>query len=288
MRIRNCLDCGAKQKWVFQDNQNNHNTKNYKSKTHSVKGIIRVEVCWALQYLYTQMKGAESDYWTINLSVQNKYWGTNKRKYFRDILSFCSLKYKKHKVFWKFWHGIPLILAVSAYMAETFAFHEKILQQWGNRLVNIVLQNLFIIFAVYFLYQSSANTQTYIDTENPTPLRNRVLRVMSPISKMPSSPKVVHLTSKNIRTPSKISSTKYNKNFVVVYLGQATQEVKVPDLLLPIKPMKEKNQPDAEFDMYVFDWKEKPKIIPEKKQRKGTRSSNRCSHTNVRRTLRRN
>ena len=111
---------------------------------------------------------------------------------------------------------------------------------------------------------------------------------MSPISKMPSSPKVVHLTSKNIRTPSKISSTKYNKNFVVVYLGQATQEVKVPDLLLPIKPMKEKNQPDAEFDMYVFDWKEKPKIIPEKKQRKGTRSSNRCSHTNVRRTLRRN
>ena len=163
MRIRNCLDCGAKQKWVFQDNQNYHNTKNYKSKTHSVKGIIRVEVCWALQYLYTQMKGAESDYWTINLSVQNKYWGTNKRKYFRDILSFCSLKYKKHKVFWKFWHGIPLILAVSAYMAETFAFHEKILQQWGNRLVNIVLQNLFIIFAVYFLYQSSANTQTYIN-----------------------------------------------------------------------------------------------------------------------------
>ena len=37
-----------------------------------------------------------------------------------------------------------------------------------------------------------------------------------------------------------------------IYLGQAIWEVKVPDLVLPIKPMKDNNQSDADFDMGVF------------------------------------
>ena len=46
-----------------------------------------------------------------------------------------------------------------------------------------------------------------------------------------------------------------------VYLRQAIREIKVPDLALPTKPTKEKNQSDAEFNMEVFEWKDNVKTV---------------------------
>ena len=46
-----------------------------------------------------------------------------------------------------------------------------------------------------------------------------------------------------------------------VYLGQSTLEGKVSDLALPIQPMKDNNQPDAEFDLEVFKCKENEKTV---------------------------
>ena len=45
-KIQSCLDCDAKHKWIFQANWSNHNPNSYKSKTHFLKGLIRVEVFW--------------------------------------------------------------------------------------------------------------------------------------------------------------------------------------------------------------------------------------------------
>ena len=42
MKIQNCLDCDASRKWLLEYNQTNQNPKNYKSKEHYLKGIIRV------------------------------------------------------------------------------------------------------------------------------------------------------------------------------------------------------------------------------------------------------
>ena len=39
------------------------------------------------------------------------------------------------------------------------------------------------------------------------------------------------------------------------------QEWKDPDLVIPNKPKKENNQSDANFDMEVFEWKEKAKNV---------------------------
>ena len=41
-----------------------------------------------------------------------------------------------------------------------------------------------------------------------------------------------------------------------VYHGQAIQEGKFPNLELPTNTTRNNNQPDAEFDMEVFKWKE--------------------------------
>ena len=42
-----------------------------------------------------------------------------------------------------------------------------------------------------------------------------------------------------------------------IYLVQEIREGKFPDLDLPIKLTKDRNQSDDEFDMEVFKWKDK-------------------------------
>ena len=46
-----------------------------------------------------------------------------------------------------------------------------------------------------------------------------------------------------------------------VYIGKAVRNEKVPDFNLSDKTIKNNNQPDAEFDMEVFKWKENPKNV---------------------------
>ena len=46
-----------------------------------------------------------------------------------------------------------------------------------------------------------------------------------------------------------------------VYPGQAIRELKVTDLALPIKPTKDNNLSETDFDTDVFYWKENAKYV---------------------------
>ena len=55
----NCLNCDANCKWIYESNQTNHNANNYKSKTHHVKGLNRVEIHRDLQHLSKYQSGGK-------------------------------------------------------------------------------------------------------------------------------------------------------------------------------------------------------------------------------------
>ena len=78
---------------------------------------------------------------------------------------------------------------------------------------------------------------------------------------MPSSPKGVHLTTRNMRTPLKLSSTTSNESTPWASTPDKQYRKKIPDLALPTEPKKEKNQYYAGFDMDVVKWKKNTNTV---------------------------